>query len=347
MADAVPMGYWTYFSGEAKRGQSPLYERLALAIGGDEKLRAMAAHAKPGQPQANLIFGAAHYLLLRGETHPLADYYPSVRPNARPTGDPSPLFTDFCRKHEAEIVRLIERRVTNTNEVARSTQLYPAFDHIAHETNAELHLVEIGPSAGFNLNWDRYHYAYRRNGHALTRGASDARLKLEVPLRGDHVPPLLPAFPKVASRVGLELNPVDLQSAEDRLWLKALIWPELGPRFARLDAAIATTREFPHRIVHGNALELPEGAVTDLPSSGLAVVYHSYVTYQFSEAMRLRLNEIIEALSHKRTIYRVSIEWEGGGNCPIIVGRCEKGSVTKRTIALCDGHAAWLEWCAP
>ena len=102
-----------------------------------------------------------------------------------------------------------------------------------------------------------------------------------------------------------------------------------------------------HAGANGNALELLERAVTDLPSSGMAVVYHSYVTYQFSEAMRLRLNEIIEALSHKRTIYRVSIEWEGGGNCPIIVGRYENGRVDKRTIALCDGHAAWLEWCAP
>jgi hypothetical protein len=341
MAKPAPTDYWTFFAGEAKRGHSALYERLSLGIGGDDELRAMASRVRLGQPQANMILGAAHYLLLGGEDHPLADHYPSVRPNAKPQGDPVPLFRDFCLHHQAPLLRLIETRVTNTNEVARSSSLYPAFDVVARETNAPLHLIEIGPSAGFNLNWDRYRYIYRGEGE-VARGATDARLVLETQVRGATNPPLAPVLPRVADRVGLELNPVDLSKPEDRLWLKALIWPELTARMQRLDAAIETARAYPTRIVVGDALANLEREANAVP----LVVYHSHVTYQFNDEMRRRLDGILKTLALARPIYRVSIEWQGDHNYPVTVERYENGRIDARTIALCDPHGAWLEWRA-
>jgi hypothetical protein len=345
MAAPVPDDYWTFFAGEAKRGHSPLYERLALGIRGDDKLRTVAARVKPGQPQANIILGAVHYLLLGGVSHPLADHYPSVRPQARPEGDPVPLFREFCLAHEGEIVPLVETRVTNTNEVARSTTLYPAFDFVARETNARLHLVEIGPSAGFNMSWDRYHYTYKNGTGAQTRGPASARLKLEAEVQSTRLLTLSRKFPEVASRVGLELNTVNLESPQDRRWLKALIWPELTLRFARMEAAIATVRENPNNIIAGDALELLDGVVRKLPPGGVPVIYHSHVTYQFSEAMRERLNANLESLSRSRPLYRVSIEWDASGY-PVTIGRYENGATEKRTVALCDPHGTWLEWTA-
>lgn len=344
MTKPAPTDYWTFFAGEAKRGHSPLYERLALGIRDDEKLRTIAARVKPGQPQANLILAAAHYLLLEGADHPLADHYPSVRPHAKLAGDPVPLFHDFCLAHEAPLLRLIENRVTNTNEVARSTSLYPAFDFIARETNAPLHLIEIGPSAGFNLNWDRYKYIYRADEDAVVRGPTDANLVLEAKLRTADLPPLAETLPRVASRVGLELNPVDLSSAEDRLWLKALIWPELTARFQRLDAAIEIARANPARVVIGDALANLADVGSATPRDGTLVVYHSHVTYQFSEDMRRSLDAIIKSLSLARPVYRVSIEWDGSSDYPIKIERYENGAPQARTIALCDPHGAWLEW---
>jgi hypothetical protein len=344
MAAAAPIDYWTFFAGEAKRGNSPLYEHLSLGIGGDDRLKAIAARARKGQPPANLILAAVHYLLLEGAAHELADHYPSVRPNASPKGAAFPAFRDFCLQHESALIGLIESRVTNTNEVARSTALYPAFDFLARETGEVLHLVEIGPSSGFNLNWDRYRYRYGRGAETvLERGQAGAHLTLDAQLRGEATPPLSPRLPSVATRLGLELNPVDLTRREDRQWLKALIWPELGARFARFDAAVKTALEHPARIWSGDALELlPTALEQELPPSGIAVVFHSYVTYQFSDAMRQRLEEILTAASLKRPLYRVSVEWDGG-HYPLIVGRYD-GARDKRTIALCDPHGAWLEW---
>lgn len=346
MTKPAPTDYWTFFAGEARRGHSPLYERLALAIRDDDKLRGLAARVKPGQPQANLILGAAHYLLLEGADHPLADHYPSVRPHAKAVGDPVPLFRDFCLAHEAPLLRLIETRVTNTNEVARSTSLYPAFDVVARETGEPLHLIEIGPSAGFNLNWDRYKYVYRGDEEAVARGAADARLTLEAKLRSKDLPPLAETLPRVASRVGLERNPVDLSRAEDRLWLKALIWPELAARFRRLDAAIETARVHPARVVSGDALANLADVGEATPQGGTLVVYHSHVTYQFNEDMRRRLDAIVASLAARRPVYRVSIEWDGNSDYPIKIERYENGAPQARTIALCDPHGAWLEWRA-
>jgi hypothetical protein len=158
-------------------------------------------------------------------------------------------------------------------------------------------------------------------------------------------------MPRVASRVGLELNPVDLSKPEHRLWLKALIWPEHAPRFVRLEGAIAEALAHPQRIRSGNALTLLPEAVGVLPPSGAIVVYHSHVTYQFSDAMRAQLNETLTTLSRQRRIYRVSIEWDGAhlktyeGNYPIVVTLYEGyDEPAKRTIAYGDPHGAWIEW---
>ena len=37
MAPPIPNDYWTFFAGEAQRGHSPLYERLALGIRDDDE----------------------------------------------------------------------------------------------------------------------------------------------------------------------------------------------------------------------------------------------------------------------------------------------------------------------
>jgi hypothetical protein len=336
--------YWRVFSAEASRIGSPLYGLLALKIGDDRKLKQIAAHAKLGQPHANLILAAVHYLLLGGTQHPLAEHYPSVKPGAKPSTDAFELFRTFCLEHEEAVTKLVAARITNTNEVARSTSLYPAFDHIARETGQPLHMIEIGPSAGLNLNWNNYAYSYVRDGNEVVRRSpKDALLTLQAELRGPRTPLLSPDMPRVASRVGLELNPVNLQSPEDRLWLRALIFPEFAQRFARLDGAIRTAQAHPVEIRFGNALELLAPTIRALPVEGTPVVYHSFVTYQFSGAMKERLDTILREVSKARPVYRVSVEWDADKH-PLLVSRYDRGACGKVVLADCNPHGAWLEW---
>lgn len=334
--------YWEFFSDEAARGHSPLYAKLALGIGRDPFLSKLAQRKSPNQPPANILLAAVHYLLLSGVDHPLADHYLSVRPSATPQGDPVPLFADFVRTHEAALIPLVERGVTNTNEAARSTSLYPAFDYVARQTGHGLHLLELGPSAGFNLNFDRYSYDFVREGvSVLTRG--DGSLRLTADLRGSGTPVLSAAMPKILSRRGLELNPVDLNDAHQRLWLKALVWPELAARHVRLDKAIEVQRMFPAPIFHGDALQLLTPAIETLDPEGVAVVYHSHVTYQFTSAMRQMLEDKLSMLSHRRPIHRVSIEYSEGAY-PIRHDLYTGGAAVHTILGHCDPHGMWLEW---
>ncbi|HAH10070.1 MAG TPA: hypothetical protein DCL48_08215, partial [Alphaproteobacteria bacterium] len=307
------MSYWTFFSQEAARGQSPLYERLSLGIGEDQRLQDLAAQVRDGQPHANILLGSVHALLLKGADHPLAEHYPSVRPGARPHGDPVLLFRDFVDAHEAALLPMIRSRVTNTNEVGRCTSVMPVFDLVARESGQGLHLIEIGPSAGFNLNFDRYGYQYKQGGAvALARGAADAPVTLSCEMRGGAVPTLGLSMPAILTRVGLELNPVDLNNAEDRLWLKALVWPELLERHARLDAAIRVLMEHPVTIRFGDALALLGPQLAQTPKDGRVVVSHTHVTYQFTPLMREQLDAILLEASAARPVARVSIEYHEG-----------------------------------
>src|SRR6516225_5530478 len=112
-----PRGYWEFWAEDARRTGSDLYARLAAAIAEDDALKALAARARKGQPHANMILGAVHFLLLRGIDHPLKRFYATLGGRTKVAeDDPFPDFRDFVRGHENEVARLIETRVTNTNE---------------------------------------------------------------------------------------------------------------------------------------------------------------------------------------------------------------------------------------
>src|SRR5205807_1207374 len=144
--------------------------------------------------------------------------------------------------HEEEVTALVETRVTNTNEVARSCVLRAGFAALAEREAAPLHMIEIGPSAGLNMIWDRYGMRYRRGEAIVAEISPGASLVLDCELRGKSTPPLMPT-PALASRTGLELNPVDLSDRDDRDWLRALVWPDQPHRLDRLDRAIAIHRQ--------------------------------------------------------------------------------------------------------
>lgn len=333
--------YWDYFAGEAHKAGAPLYEALAHAVGRDETLRTFAAAVRPGQPPANILFGAVHFLLLRGHDHPLRGYYRSL--GGTSTGDPVPVFRDFVARHRDELAPIMASRVTNTNEVARSALLAAAFRVVAQEAGEPLHLVEIGPSAGVNLAWDRYGVRYIRGGEVFPLDVPDAALDLDCIVKGDKLPPL-GRSPKVASRVGLERHPVDLDDPQARDWLKALVWPDQVERFARLDHALEICRRDKPPIRVGDALALLPDALAAPAESEPVCVYHSMVVYQFSEEMREALSAILLMASLRRPVWRVSLEGTLAGECPLVVTCYRDGSKTTRVLADCNSHGEWIEW---
>ena len=163
-----------------------------------------------------MLFAAVQYA---GTDHPLAAHYPIIAGKSRPSAPAFPHFRDFCIHHRRRIVELIESRRTQTNVVRRCTCLLPAFSIVCRETSSSLALIDLGASAGLNLNFDRYAYSYQRDKREVLRwGQAGARVGLEAELRGDGAFPPLPSAIPVASRHGIDLEPVDLGNPDQLLW---------------------------------------------------------------------------------------------------------------------------------
>jgi hypothetical protein len=286
-----------------------------------------------------------HFLLLRGADDRLKRFYATAGGSGAPEGeDPFPHFKAFVHKHYDEIEPLIRTRVTNTNEVGRSALLHPAFRTIGAETDAPLSLIEVGPSAGLNLIWDWYGVRYTKDGATAASINDAASLIIDCELRGAALPPTGPV-PQVGGRVGLELNPVDLSNADDRDWLRALIWPDQVSRLERLDRAIALFAQHKPDIRAGDALALLPDALAAVPRDQAAVVYHTIAVYQFSKEMREALESILTVAGLRRPVWRVSFEYDGQLYILSLI-RYRDGTREETRLASCHPHGTWMEWCA-
>jgi hypothetical protein len=125
----------------------------------------------------------------------------------------------------------------------------------------------------------------------------------------DIIPPLPEIMPIVGSRIGLDLNPVDVRDEDAALWLRALVWPEHTERAQRLAQATAVAQQHPPELISGDALhDLPD-VLARVPDDQALCVFHSFVINQFSHAGREQLSALLVAQSARRTIYRLSMEW--------------------------------------
>ncbi|MDQ6919189.1 MAG: DUF2332 domain-containing protein [Candidatus Dormibacteraeota bacterium] len=321
-----------------RRAGSSFYAQVCEGILADPEVLELAARAPAGQPPPNLLFGAVHYLLLRGVGHPLARLYPSLNGGRDIGEDPYPAFKDFCLANADAISELMRKRTVQTNEVARSSVLQRGFAVVAQRSGLPLALVEIGASAGLNLIGDRYHYSYG----SLEVGDPSAEVRIECRLRGDLKPPLEVA--RVTWRIGIDRNPIDVTDADQALWLRALVWPDQPWRAELLLAAMHSARQDPPLVLRGDALDrLPE-AVAAAPPEAALCVYSSFTLYQLGPAEVLRLEGLLADAGKERPIHRLALEWNPSER-PYLELQDPAGERVR--LANAHHHGQWLEWLDP
>jgi hypothetical protein len=321
---------------------SPLYTQLSMSIADDPELLALAAHARPEQPVPNLLFGAVHFLLLKGTPHPLAKFYPGMTNGTVASGNPFPYFRAFCLEHRTKIEQIITTRLVQTNEVRRCALLLPAFTIVAKKgQNRSLSLIEIGASAGLNLLWDHYGYDYGEGQHY---GDMHAPVQLTCRLRGEKRPPLPDVMPQVATRIGIDLNPIDVRDEEATLWLRALIWPEQEYRATLLQRALHEAQKHPPQLIAGDALEQLPSVIAAVPPDTALCLFHTFVLNQFSPQAREQLDTLIAQHATQRDIYVVSITWLVGEMPQLSLATHTNQGKTEQTLAYCSGHGHILQW---
>jgi hypothetical protein len=325
-----------------------LYRALCRGVRADPDLLAMAARAPVTQPPPNLLFAAVHYLLLAGEQHPLRAWYPALAgAQARDPENLFPAFRAFCLAHRGAIERLIETRLTQTNVIQRCSVLLPAFARVHRAGGgAPLALVEIGPSAGLNMQWYAFRYLYDGlyDAGALAWGDPGSPVLVECERRGGAPFPDLPPRIPVAWRAGVDIHPVDVDDEDAVRWLRALIWPEHVGRQERLTGAIGVARRDPPRIVAGSAAErLPE-LLAEAPADATLCVYATHALYQFPKDALRETFKAMQAASRRRPVDFVSMESTGDRCSEVHHTAYRDGGRETVLVARANPHGRWIEW---
>ena len=319
-------------------GESPIYATLSGALADDPVALAIIGESPAAQPQPHLLFAAVQFLLLGGADPRLAGHYPSI-PGAAPDGDLVAAFHEFLVEHRQRLIGLVATRRVQTNDPRRCTTLLPAFA-AARDRDRPLALIEIGPSAGLNLLFDRYRYDYG----TVQAGPPDSPLTISTEIRAGR-PPIPDRMPEVVSRVGLDLHPIDVTDPDAVRWTRALIWPEQLDRIERFETAIAMARSDPPTLIQGDALALLPHQVAAVPEDASLIVYHSYVLNQWEPEDRDRQENTFRRLAEERRIDRIADEISTGAEYPDITHtRYESGTPETRHLGTAHYHGAWLSW---
>jgi hypothetical protein len=334
-----------YFASKIYADRSPLYMNLALRVAEDPELLRLAAGAQEKAALPNLFFAAVHLLLLNGEHHQLAAFYPSLNNSSRHYDYVYPYFRSFVLEHGEQIRDIMVTHSVQTNEVGRCAVLVPAFDLVAAQTKRQpLTMIEIGSSAGLTLLWDRYHYRY---GESLECGDPNSKVRIECSLRGEVRPPIPGQLPKLASRTGIDLSPIDLKNTENIQWLRALVWPDNEKRARQLEPAIRLAKQAPPRIMAGNALDLLPNLIDKVPEKAPLCIYHSFTLTLASREPREKLHSLLTEASRKRDLFLVWIEWPTDSETPLLgLAKFSNDAKTETILARCHSHGEWLEWLA-
>jgi hypothetical protein len=332
-----------YYADKVYADRSPLYVNIALRVAEDLDMLRIVAPAQEKAALPNLFFAAVHLLLLKGERHQLAAFYPSLNNTSRHYDMVYPYFRHFVLEHVNEIDRIITTHTVQTNEVGRCALLVPAFELVSSETNHQpLTMIEIGSSAGLTLPWDRYHYRY--NGD-IECGDRDSPVKIECSFRGETRPPIPKQLPRVTNRTGIDLLPIDLSKAENVQWLQALVWPDNPKRIKLLEQAVQLVKHAPPRIMTGNALDLLPGLIKEVPAREPLCIYHSFTLTFGDKGQQAKLHQLLSNASKNRELFLVWIEWPVDSKTPLLgLVKFDHGTKHPKMLARCHSHGEWLEW---
>lgn len=276
------------------------------------------------------LFGGVHYLELAG-----------VEPYAL-SGD-WPDFRSALETQREFLARFVREQAVQTNEVQRCYALLPAFLELARSSGAEaVDLVELGPSAGLNLLWDRYAYAYR----AGRWGSS------ELLLSGVEYEPVpreaLERRVAVRRRTGIDLEPVDVTTEHGARLLHAFLWPGRVERAQRLRTAIRILRREPPTLVRGDYVELLPSALAGRDEDALTIVFQTASTGYIGRERRAELRELLEAAGREGPLGWIStraveeLEEDRDDSYELEVAHWPGGS--RRLLLRCDFHGSWLRW---
>lgn len=321
----------------------PFYTALLHELERDTIALKLLASVRLEQRNPMLILASLHLAGLRG--HPvLGPIYDTARHGRFDDVEGAALRVVDVVRQTPELIGTELWRSTQTNEPGRSAILQVLIAELAARSVEEVNLIEIGTSAGINLNFDQFPVRAEDDGNPLTLICEDL-----TPVDRSR------RMPAVRSRVGIDPYPLDLADEDDRLWLKACLWPEERRRHERLDAIVAARPTWPNVTeLTGSALERLDDAFDVSHDKALTIVFNTWAAFYFKPAEQNAYFYEMTRRCRESNVAWISIEstmvsWPGvvvdeearhRGASQIVVTR--PGS-SPAHWGWCHAHGRWLE----
>jgi hypothetical protein len=300
-----------------------LYASLARLLATDARAAEIVGEPRWDTPLR--LLGGLHYLVLDGRAS-----WEDVEAALSEHGD--------------FLARFVAEQPVQTNEVQRSWGLLPCFLLLAARTGARIFdLIELGPSAGLNLVWDRYRYRYV----AGTWGRREASLELGGDERRAIPAALLQEQPHVRGRVGIDLDPVDVTTEEGTRLLRSFVWADQTERLDRLDRAIAALRQDPPLLLRGDLVELLPRLLQQRRDDALTVVFETATLAYVSQEGRAAVRAALSSAGREGPLAVVSTGRQSDADVEaygLHVTLWPGGE--REEVGVLDYHAAWLDWIA-
>lgn len=318
---------------------SKMYSMLSKKISEDSELLRKIPNSET-QPVPNLFLASVNYLLAKNLDHDLANFYPNYEAE-KPFDDLYQTFRNFCFLHINEIETLMSTRLVQTNEAKRCALLLPTVSMVStHIKGSSLHLIDVGTSTGLNLLMDQYFIRYS---DGISLGNKNSPVEFTCETDGEPLTGL--TLPIVATRTGIDLNPIDLTDEDEFLWTLSLIWPDQGERIDRFKNAVAVLRKNHLTLKKGNVLDLLIPTIEGIPIGSSVCVMHSFTLNQFSNDDRANFETRLAQASLSHDIWRISLEWIGTEHPKLMLERYIEGKKhSSKKLATCHQHGAWIHW---
>ncbi|MBV9842770.1 MAG: DUF2332 domain-containing protein [Sphingomonadaceae bacterium] len=320
-----------------------LYEMLMRAMLEDEDFLSFAVERNPATPLR--LFFTVHYLQLRNPEWPLANYFQSITPEPSPPEEAYPHFKEYCLAHAGDVRALMAERTIQTTNTERAASLLLGLARAA-EPAEPLSIIEIGCSAGILLLFDEFRYDYGDGGSV---GREDARLTVPFSVVGANF--RAPRrMPRIARRIGVDLEPVDPREPENHRWIMANLFPEWQAQRQRLERALTLRADYPLETYKGDAVALLP-ALLEQVRGPICVVHANVISFLPDEA-QARLEAILRAESDRRPVHKVSLDvtrqqLEAGVNRSTLAHtRYDKGDARVSVLGNTDLLGQRLVWTA-
>jgi hypothetical protein len=283
--------------------------------------------------------GALHAASLSGLDPSLTAEYPEQRADWS-MDRVWPIARNLLGRERAWFANFI-RSAPQTNEVRRSIALLPGFLTFAEEHDREIDLLEIGASAGLNLNWHRF--SYRAGGWSWGPSGGVA---IDTAWQGP--PPPLQARPRIGSAAACDLNPLSVADPAQRLQLRSYIWADQHDRLRRFDAAADLAVATGIKVERADAAIWLAERLAKRPAQRATIVYHSVFLQYPPRATRAAIAAAIETAGASATeecpLGWLRLEPEALLTGPVESIRFLVELITwpggeRRVLAITDGHA--------